>query len=326
MAIILVTGGAGYVGSHACKALAAADHTPVTFDNLSYGHREAVKWGPLEVGDLLEREKLAEVIARYKPVAVMHFAALAIVSESISQPERYFLNNVEGTRNLLDEMKAANIRRLVFSSTCAVYGIPETIPISESESAKPISPYGESKLRVEQMLKLRQESDGLSSFALRYFNAAGADADGDIGEDHDPEPHLIPNVLKAASGDGNLVVCGDTYPTEDGTCVRDYIHVSDLADAHVLALNFLEKKQTTAVANLGTGTGYSVLEVIKEAERVTGKKIPFEVGPARPGDPPSLIANGAYARDLLKWVPRRSDLHTLISDAWRWSQSSQSPL
>ncbi len=200
MAVVLVTGGAGYVGSHACKALAAAGHTPVTYDNLSRGHREAVQWGPLEVGDLLQKERLAEVIARHNPVAVMHFAALAIVSESVSHPERYILNNVEGTRNLLDEMKAMNIRRLVFSSTCAIYGIPDTVPISESETAKPISPYGESKLRVEQMLSLRKESDGLSSVALRYFNAAGADRDGDIGEDHDPEPHLIPQRLECRVG------------------------------------------------------------------------------------------------------------------------------
>jgi len=322
MAVVLVTGGAGYVGSHACKALAAAGHTPVTYDNLSRGHREAVQWGPLEVGDLLQKERLAEVIARHNPVAVMHFAALAIVSESVSHPERYILNNVEGTRNLLDEMKAMNIRRLVFSSTCAIYGIPDTVPISESETAKPISPYGESKLRVEQMLSLRKESDGLSSVALRYFNAAGADRDGDIGEDHDPEPHLIPNVLNAASGSQSLTVYGDTYQTTDGTCIRDYIHVSDLADAHVLALSLLENEPTTTFANLGTGTGYSVLEVIKEAERVTGKEIPFAVGPARPGDPPSLVANGAYARDLLGWAPRRSDLPTLISDAWRWHSRS----
>lgn len=318
MAVVLVTGGAGYVGSHACKALATAGHTPVTYDNLSRGHREAVKWGPLEVGDLLEKDRLTEVMARHNPVAVMHFAALAIVSESVSHPERYFLNNIEGTRNLLDEMKAANIRRLVFSSTCAIYGIPDTVPISESESAKPISPYGESKLRVEQMLSSRKETDRLSSIALRYFNAAGADSDGHIGEDHDPEPHLIPNVLNAASGKQNLTVYGNTYQTSDGTCIRDYVHVSDLADAHVLALNLLENEPTTTFANLGTGTGFSVLEVIREAERVTGKEIPFDVGPARAGDPPSLIANGTYARDLLGWAPRRSDLPTLITDAWRW--------
>ena len=326
MAVVLVTGGAGYVGSHACKALAAKGHTPVTYDNLSRGHHTAVKWGPLEVGDLLEKDRLADVIARHSPVAVMHFAALAIVSESVNHPERYFLNNVEGTRNLLDEMKAANIRRLVFSSTCAIYGIPNTVPISESETTKPISPYGESKLRVEQMLSLRRELDGLSSIALRYFNAAGADIDGDIGEDHDPEPHLIPNVLNAATGAKNLTVHGDTYQTRDGTCIRDYIHVSDLADAHILALNLLEnqfeREATTIFANLGTGTGYSVLEVIREAERVTGKEIPFEVGPARAGDPPSLIANGTYARELLGWAPKRSDLSTLIANAWRWHSRS----
>lgn len=324
MAVVLVTGGAGYVGSHACKALAAAGHTPVTYDNLSRGHRKAVKWGPLEVGDLLDKERLAEAIAWHNPTAVMHFAALAIVSESVSHPDRYFLNNVEGTRNLLDVMKVANIRQLVFSSTCAIYGIPTTVPISESEIAKPISPYGESKLRVEQMLSSRKKSDGLSSIALRYFNAAGADSDGDIGEDHDPEPHLIPNVLNAASGEQNLTVYGDTYQTNDGTCIRDYIHVSDLADAHVLALDLLESRPISTFANLGTGAGYSVLEIIREAERVTGKEILFDIGPKRPGDPPSLIANGTHARELLSWAPRHSDLPTLIGDAWRWhSRSNQ---
>ena len=256
MTTVLVTGVAGYVGSHACKALALAGYTPVTYDNLSRGHRDAVKWGPLEVGDLLDGQRLAEVFAAHKPDAVMHFAALALVSESVAMPELYFRNNVEGSRTLLESMKSADVRRIVFSSTCAIYGIPETVPIPETERAKPINPYGESKLRVEQMLTALATTDGFSSIALRYFNAAGADPDGEIGEDHDPEPHLIPNVLSAAAGGPSLTVHGDNYPTEDGTCVRDYVHVADIAAAHVAALDILRNPGQTFAANLGTGTGY----------------------------------------------------------------------
>lgn len=321
MTTVLVTGGAGYVGSHACKALAHAGHTPVTYDNLSRGHQEAVKWGPLEVGDLLDSNRLADVISKHKPEAVMHFAALAIVSESVENPDLYFRNNVDGTKNLLDAMQSADIQRLVFSSTCAIYGIPDEVPISESESAKPISPYGDSKLQVEQMLAARSKSDGLSSIALRYFNAAGADPDREIGEDHDPEPHLIPNVLKAAADGSTLTVYGDSYPTNDGTCIRDYIHVADLATAHVLALSALAENSGAKFANLGTGTGYSVLDVIKVAEQVTGHAVSYEIGPIRPGDPPSLVADGSFARDLLGWRPARSELETLIADAWQWAQS-----
>ncbi|MBT4741465.1 MAG: UDP-glucose 4-epimerase GalE [Rhodospirillaceae bacterium] len=321
MATILVTGGAGYVGSHACKALAAAGHTPVTYDNLIRGHDTAVKWGPLEVGDILDSERLSQVIEKHDPDAVMHFAALALVSESVENPELYLRNNVEGSRNLLDAMKSAGIRKLVFSSTCAIYGIPEEIPIPESEPTKPISPYGESKLLVENMLAERAASDGLSSFALRYFNAAGADPDCEIGEDHDPEPHLVPNVLAAAMDGSRLTVHGNTYPTKDGTCVRDYVHVNDLAAAHILALSALDENAKTQFANLGTGSGFSVMQVIKAAENVTGKTIHFDIGPARLGDPPTLIANGAYAREALGWEPKRSDLNTLIADAWRWTKA-----
>lgn len=316
-----MTGGAGYVGSHACKALAKAGHTPVTFDNLSRGHREAVKWGPLEIGDLLDPTQLKNVFTQYKPQAVMHFAALAIVSESVDNPDLYFRNNVDGTSNLLDVMRDAGVHRMVFSSTCAIYGIPEVVPIAEAESAKPISPYGESKHQVEKMLVARQKSDGLSSIALRYFNAAGADPDGDIGEKHDPEPHLIPNVLAAAADGSRLTVYGDTYPTSDGTCIRDYVHVADLAEAHVLALDWLAENSDATYANLGTGTGYSVLDIIRGAERIAGRKVSFEIGPPRPGDPPRLVADASVARNLLGWMPTRSDLDTLISDAWNWSQS-----
>lgn len=324
MAKVLVTGGAGYVGSHVCKALAAAGHIPITYDNLFRGHRSAVKWGPLEVGDLLDPDQLSQVIHKHSPDSVMHFAALALVAESVENPELYFRNNVEGSRNLLDAMKFAGIKKLVFSSTCAIYGVPDKIPVSESESAKPISPYGESKLQVERMLAERATSDGLSSYALRYFNAAGADPDCEIGEEHDPEPHLIPNVLAAAAGGSRLTVHGNKYPTEDGTCVRDYIHVNDLASAHLMALGAIGDAAGTVCTNLGTGAGYSVLQIIKAAERVTGKTISYDVGEARPGDPAQLIADATQAQTLLRWKPRRSDIDTIVSDAWKWMATKQS--
>lgn len=323
MAKVLVTGGAGYVGSHVCKALAVAGHTPITYDNLFRGHRSAVKWGPLEVGDLLDLDRLSQVVEKYKPDSVLHFAALALVAESVENPDLYFRNNVEGSRNLLDTMKLAGIKKLVFSSTCAIYGIPDTIPILETEPAKPISPYGESKLQVEHMLAERAASDGLSSHALRYFNAAGADPDCEIGEEHDPEPHLIPNVLAAAAGTSRLTVHGDQYQTIDGTCVRDYIHVNDLASAHILALDAIGESAGTVCTNLGTGAGYSVLQIIEAAERITGMTVSYDVGAPRPGDPASLIADAARAETLLNWKPVRSDIDTIVSDAWNWIQSSQ---
>ncbi len=321
MATILVTGGAGYVGSHACKALAGVGHNPVTFDNLVRGHQSAVKWGPLEVGDLLDPDRISKVISKHKPEAVMHFAALALVSESIAKPQLYYRNNVEGTENLLNAMKGGGVNRLVFSSTCAIYGVPESIPVSESEFAKPISPYGDSKLRGERMLAERAKSYGLSYFALRYFNAAGADPEGEIGENHDPEPHLIPNVLAAAAKGTKLTVHGKSYPTTDGTCVRDYVHVNDLAVAHIRALDIIAGDGQAISANLGAGKGYSVMQVIETAERVTGNAIKFDIGPDRPGDPPTLVADTRHAVDTLGWEPKRSDLETLVSDAWRWTRN-----
>jgi UDP-glucose-4-epimerase GalE len=321
MATVLVTGGAGYVGSHACKALAEAGHTPVTYDNLMRGYRSAVKWGPLEIGDILDGARLSQALKKHNPAAVMHFAALALVAESVSDPALYFKNNVEGTRVLLDSMATAGIHRLVFSSTCAIYGTPKIIPILETEAPDPINPYGESKLRVEQMLAARSSENKLSSISLRYFNAAGADPGGEIGEDHDPEPHLIPNVLAAAAGGKRLTVNGDTYPTADGTCVRDYIHVSDIAAAHISALNLLADTPNTETLNLGTGEGYSVMQVINAVERVTGSRVPFDIGLARPGDPPELIADATQAHTRLCWKPVRSDLDTIVSDAWQWMQN-----
>ncbi|NKB44873.1 MAG: UDP-glucose 4-epimerase GalE [Alphaproteobacteria bacterium] len=321
MANVLVTGGAGYVGSHACKAIAAAGHIPITYDNLVNGHRTAVKWGPLEVGDILDHARLLSVLESYKPVAVMHFAALAMVSESVSNPELYYSNNVEGTSRLLSAMESADIHRLVFSSSCAVYGAPKTVPIQETEDKNPISPYGETKLQAERMFAARAPESGLSAISLRYFNAAGADPDGDIGEDHDPEPHLIPNVLAAAAGGSRLIVNGDNYPTIDGTCVRDYVHVSDIAAAHVAALDLLDEISGVRSVNLGTGTGYSILQIIEAAKRVTGKPISYDIGAARPGDPPELVADASHATAMLNWKPVRSDIDSIVADAWNWMTS-----
>ncbi len=320
MVAVLVTGGAGYIGSHACKALARAGYTPVTFDNLSRGHRSAVKWGPFEEGELLDQQRLDEVMAKHNPAAVMHFAAFAYVGESISHTEMYFRNNVEGSRALLDAMKAAEVKRIVFSSTCAVYGTPENLPIGESTPTNPINPYGETKLSVERMLRERENTDAVSWVALRYFNAAGADPEGDIGENHDPETHLIPTVLSAAKGQTKLVINGKDYPTEDGTCVRDYIHVNDLASAHLAALDFLDSRNESHALNLGTGEGYSILQVIRAAERVTGQSIAFKIGDPRPGDPPILVADSSSAKQILRWRPQRSELQTMIADAWQWIQ------
>ena len=322
MANVLVTGGAGYVGSHACKALAAAGHTPITYDNLEHGHHGAVKWGPLEVGDILDTSRLTNVMGAYSPAAVMHFAALAMVSESVSNPELYFKNNVEGTASLLDAMASAGISRFVFSSSCAVYGTPEVVPIRETEPKNPISPYGETKLQAEEMFAARSSTDGLSAISLRYFNAAGADPSGEIGEDHDPEPHLIPNVLAAAASGTGLVVNGDAYATRDGTCVRDYVHVEDIARAHVAALNLLGAAPGARSINLGTGNGYSVLQIIRAAERVTGKSISYDIGPARPGDPAELVADATQAEAVLNWKPERSDIDTIVADAWNWMRTA----
>ena len=316
---ILVTGGAGYIGSHACKALAEAGYLPVTYDNLERGHEWAVKWGPLELGNIRDAQRLAQAFDHYKPVAVLHFAGFTYVGESVLQPDLYYENNVAGTLTLLGAMKRAGIGRLIFSSSAAVYGVPRYMPLDENHPLEPINPYGRTKLFIERALQDYARGFGLQSISLRYFNAAGADAEGETGEAHDPETHLIPLALAAARDPAcPLTLFGDDYDTRDGTCVRDYIHVTDLAQAHVLALKALEAGAQTAAYNLGVGEGYSVREVLDAVERVTGKAPASEMGPRREGDPPTLISSCRRAEEILGWTPRQSDLDTIVSTAWRW--------
>jgi UDP-arabinose 4-epimerase len=320
---VVVTGGAGYIGSHACKALARAGYLPVSYDNLVYGHDWAVRWGPLEVGDLLDRAALDGVFRKYAPQAVMHFAAYAYVGESVENPGKYYRNNVAGSLTLLEAMRDHAVRRLIFSSTCATYGIPETVPIPEQHPQRPVNPYGASKLMIERMLQDFEAAHGMRSIALRYFNAAGADPEGEAGEQHDPETHLIPLVLETAAGLWpRVTVFGEDYDTPDGTCVRDYIHVADLADAHVLALRALESGAPSAAYNLGNGQGFSVKQVIDAARAVTGRDIPVDVGARRPGDPPVLVADARRARQELAWTPRYHDLQTILRTAWNWTTAS----
>ncbi|MGE5239730.1 MAG: UDP-glucose 4-epimerase GalE [Chloroflexota bacterium] len=318
---ILVTGGAGYIGSHTCKALASAGFCPVTFDNLVAGNRWSVKWGPLVHGDLSDRSSLEEVIYRYGIEAVIHFAAYAYVGESMQDPGKYFQNNVVNTVNLLEALKATAVRQIVFSSTCAVYGVPERIPISEDHATRPINPYGESKLFIERALSWYGSAHGFRSVSLRYFNAAGADPDGDIGESHDPETHLMPLVIQAALGKRpHLTVYGSDYPTPDGTAIRDYIHVTDLAEAHVQSLTCLLNGGESATLNLGTGTGHSVREVISAVERLSGKRFTVIETARRPGDPPVLIADATRSGEVLHWSPRFSSLESIVKTAWRWHE------
>ena len=323
-AAVLVTGGAGYIGSHVCKALSARGYLPVAYDNLIYGHDWAVKWGPLEVGDITDGAALSNAIARHRPVAVVHLAAFAYVGESVEDPEKYYRNNLLGMLTLLSAVRAANIRKFVFSSSCVVYGETDNDTISEDHSCDPVNPYGNTKYSGERMMRDFMRAYGGGSVALRYFNAAGADPAGEIGEDHEPEPHLIPRVLDAALGKGGrLNVFGDDYETPDGTCVRDYIHVTDLADGHVKALDMLDGAGGQHVFNLGAGRGVSVLEMINAARRVTGADIPYDVGARRPGDPARLIADTTLARGKLKWQPELSDIDTILETAWLWTQSRQ---
>jgi len=319
MPAILVTGGAGYVGSHACKALAAAGYTPVVYGNHGRGHRELVRWGPLEVGDLAHRARLDEVLARHRPEAVMHFAAFAYVGESVQDPALYYRNNVGGTLELVEAMRRAGIKALVFSSTCSTYGVPERMPITEDTPQRPINPYGATKLAIERMLADYDAAYGLRSASLRYFNAAGCDPDGEAGEVHDPETHLIPRVLMAATGElPHVDIFGTDYPTPDGTCLRDYVHVADLAQGHVQALDYLKRGGATLAVNLGTGRGFSVREVIAAASEVTGRRIPVHEAPRRPGDPPVLVADASRARSLLGFQPRYTELAPIVATAWRW--------
>lgn len=315
---ILVTGGAGYVGSHACKALAAAGHDPVVYDNLSTGHRWAVRWGPLVEGDLRDRERLAWAFAEYRPELVMHFAARAYVGESVTDPQLYYDNNVGGTLALLSEMRRAEVRRIVLSSTCATYGIPRVVPIEVDTPQLPINPYGHSKLHCERMLRDYCVAYDFAAVALRYFNAAGADPEGEIGEAHEPETHLIPLALAAAAGDRALLeVYGDDWPTPDGTCVRDYVHVADLAQAHVLAIARTGDAGFNA-CNLGVGRGFSIREVLDAVARVTGRIVPIRMTGRRAGDPPTLVAAPGAATEWLGWNPRHVGLDSIVETAWRW--------
>jgi UDP-glucose-4-epimerase GalE len=319
---VLVTGGAGYIGSHACKALAAGGFEPVTYDNLSRGNRWAVKWGPLEVGDIGDPARLRAVLDQHQPAAVMHFAAFAYVGESVDNPNLYYQNNVCGSATLLRTVTEYRPIPVVFSSTCATYGVPEEVPIPEGHPQRPINPYGFTKLVVERILADLDPAYGLRSVSLRYFNAAGCDPDGDIGEAHNPETHLIPLVLAAARDGTAVTVFGDDYDTKDGTCVRDYIHVADLADAHVRALKYLLSGGKTCALNLANAHGTSVMDVIKTAEQVCGKPIKLKMAPRRAGDPPALIGSSDRAREVLGWKPVRSALEIQIADAWNWMQKA----
>jgi UDP-glucose-4-epimerase GalE len=322
---ILVTGGAGYIGSHTCKALAAKGFEPVVYDNLSRGNRWAVKWGPLEEGDIADTTRLRAVFEQYRPAALMHFAAYAYVGESVENPLLYYRNNIGGTASLLQALVDFQAIPVIFSSTCSTYGVPKSSPISENHPQIPINPYGFSKLVVERMLADLDAAYGLRSVSLRYFNAAGADPDREIGEAHNPETHLIPLVL-AAVRDGNAVrVFGNDYDTADGTCVRDYIHVVDIADAHVRALEYLTGGGESCALNLANALGYSVKEVVATAERVCGKLIRVELAPRRIGDPPVLIGAADRARTLLGWKPARSNLEIQIADAWNWMTNRNQP-
>ena len=320
---ILVVGGAGYIGSHMCKYLAENKYTPVVLDNLIYGHREAVKWGPFIEGAMDNRDILDKIFTDYEIAAVMHFAAFAYVGESVTDPGKYYENNVAATIALLDAMRKHNVLKFIFSSTCSTYGEPVEIPITETHPQNPINPYGRSKVMVEQILDDYQAAYGLNSIVLRYFNAAGADPDGEIGEDHNPETHLIPLILQTAlSKRDEINVFGDDYPTEDGTCIRDYIHVTDLSQAHLLALVRLMNNQPGGRYNLGNGNGNSVKQVVDTAREITGEKIPSKYAERRPGDPAILIGSSEKAIKELGWRPEFADLKSILETAWRWHKNN----
>ncbi len=319
MARVLVTGGAGYIGSHAVRALVAAGHSVVVLDNLSAGHAAAVPHGvPLVRVSMHDTAAVTEALSAHDIDAVMHFAAWLDVGASVRHPLEYYGNNVTGTLSVLDAMQRAGVRQFVFSSTCAVYGEPDTVPMAESLPTQPINAYGETKLAVERALPHVERAHGIRWMALRYFNAAGAHPDGTIGEDHHPEIHLIPRAIMAATGGPPLKVFGEDYPTPDGTCLRDYIHVSDLADAHVRALAALDAGTPSCVCNVGTGTPHSVRSVIDTVSRVVGQDVPWEPAPRRPGDPAALYAAADRARQILGWQPQFPDLETIVGHAWQW--------
>ena len=315
---ILVTGGAGYIGSHTCKALAKAGFAPVVYDSLVRGHEWAVRWGPLEKGDINDRSRLADVLRRHRPAAVLHFAGLIAVGESVEQPLLYYRANVGGTLSLLEAMQESGVGKLVFSSTAAVYGIPKQVPIPEEAPLRPINPYGTGKLMAERLIAAAA-AHGVGWIALRYFNATGADPDGEIGEAHDPETHLVPRALMAAAGElPQFEIFGDDYDTPDGTCIRDYIHVTDLAGAHVAAVRHLLAGRPSQAINVGTGRGYSVREVVDTVKRVTGRDFSCPIGKRRDGDPSRLVADGRRAVEVLGFQPRHSSLDDIVTHAWGW--------
>ncbi|PRY91645.1 UDP-glucose 4-epimerase GalE [Donghicola tyrosinivorans] len=322
MTNVLVTGGAGYIGSHACKVLKAAGFTPVTFDNISTGWEEAVKFGPLEKGDLLDRARVDEVFAKYQPVAVMHFAAFSQVGESMKDPGLYWRNNVIGSLTLIEAAVAAGCKNFVFSSTCATYGEQDGVTLDENCAQAPINAYGASKRAIEDILENFEAAYGLNSVIFRYFNVAGADPEAEVGEFHQPETHLIPVMLDAIAGKRPaLTIHGTDYDTPDGTCVRDYVHVMDLVQAHVLGVKWLLDGKGSRVFNLGTGDGFSVREVIDHSRTVTNREVPFDEGPRRPGDCVKLVSGSKRALDELGWTPEHSTLEQMIGDAWRWHQT-----
>jgi UDP-glucose 4-epimerase len=317
---VLVTGGAGYIGAHACKVLSRAGFEPVAFDNLATGHAAAVKFGPFVQGDLMDRASIDRAMADWRPVAVMHFAALSLVGESVADPGRYWRQNVTGALNLIEGSLAAGCRNIVFSSTCATYGDHDGVLLDEDTAQRPINAYGASKRAIEDIIRHFGTAHGLRHVIFRYFNVAGADPEGEVGEAHTPETHLIPLMLDAVAGRRpGLTLFGDDYPTPDGTCIRDYVHVMDLAEAHVLGLRHLLDGGVDRVFNLGTGHGFSVRQVIDQARAVTNREVPVTIGPRRPGDAAALVSGSARAARELGWSPARSTLRQMISDAWAWS-------
>jgi UDP-glucose-4-epimerase GalE len=323
LAKILVTGAAGYIGSHTVFFLRKSGHDVVVVDNLSRGHKANVPEGLLRVIDLRETSKLAELMTQEKSEAVIHFAAYIAVGESTKAPELYFSNNVAGSASLFEAMQRAGVNKLVFSSTAAAYGIPKVVPITEDQPSAPINPYGQSKVMVENMIETLDQYRGFRSIRLRYFNACGAEPEAGLGECHDPETHLLPLILDAVLTGNPVTLFGDDYDTPDGTCIRDYIHVSDLAEAHVSAVEYLLNGGQSNVFNVGTGSGHSVREVLTAVEQVTGKKVPFTIGPRREGDPPRLVANSTKLQTALNWHPKRAELTKIVSDAWDFARKQK---
>lgn len=321
METILVTGGAGYIGSHTCKALFKAGYLPVVYDNLSTGHAYSIKWGPFVQGDIGDATRLGNALETYKPKAVLHFAASALVIESLENPEKYYRNNLAGSLSLLETMRLHNVKNLIFSSTCATYGHPQFTPITEEHPQLPVSPYGRTKWMAEQMMNDFSNAYGMKTIFLRYFNAAGADFETEIGENHTPETHLVPSIILTALGlKPEIVVYGTSFPTRDGSAIRDYVHILDLANAHVLALQYLLEKQVNLALNLGTGHGSSVLEIVDAVQKHTGKKIPVRLEQHRPGEPGILTADNRKAKSILGWEPVHSQIPLIIETAWKWHQ------